>query len=226
MRADFEKSTRAPLASLRARLAMAIAILAGFGAVAAAGCFSAAQSTTITLTYTQPPFLNPAERAEGVGVKIFVVDQRVDKSKVGDLVGSSGTAEAPIVSSNSVTGVVHAAVRKGLETRGFNVGTGPVVMRIGIARLTTLYKSGVFGSASDTSVELDVQVVSAKGKMVFQRDYTGQPAGMQMSSGRGAAEALDDALDQAITTMLTDSNLMDALRAADARPPAASPAPS
>jgi uncharacterized lipoprotein YajG len=207
----------------------AIALLAGCAVIVAAGCSSAASSSTITLTYTQPAFLTPAQHAEGVGVRILVQDERADKSKVGDVVGGSGVAEAPITSTNAVTDVVHSAVRAGLETRGFNVGTGAIVMRIGITRFTTLYNSGLLGGASDTYVELSVQVAAADGKMIFQKSYTGrgQQQGMRMSSGRGAAEALDDALDQAVTTMLTDGRLMDALiAAAQMRPALAPPSPS
>ncbi len=223
-----EKSIR-PVRSALGRAALgAITLLAGCAALAAAGCSSAASSSTITLTYTQPAFLTPAQHAEGVGVRVVVQDERADKSKVGDVVGGSGVAQAPITSTNNVTDVVHSALRAGLETRGFNVGSGSVTMRIGIARFTTLYEAGLLGGASDTYVELNVQVVTAGGKTIFQSTYTGRgkTPGMRMSSGRGAAEALDDALDQAVTTMLTDSRLMDALvAAAEMRPAAAPPAP-
>jgi uncharacterized lipoprotein YajG len=209
-------STRARTSALRRAALGAIALLAGCAATAAVGCSSAASPSTITLTYTQPAFLTPTQHAEGVGVRVVVQDERADKTKVGDVVAASGAAQAPITSTNSVTDVVHSALREGLETRGFNVGTGSVTMRIGIARFTTLYNSGLLGGASDTYVELNVQVVTADGKTIFQKSYTGrgQPAGMQMSSGRGAAEALDDALDQAVTTMLSDAGLTDALIAA------------
>jgi uncharacterized lipoprotein YajG len=229
MRPVAEKTIGARRRSFRRAALGAIALLAGCAALAAAGCSSAASSSTVTLAYTQPAFLTPAQHAEGVGVRVVVQDERADKTKVGDVVGGSGVAESPITSTNDVTEVVHSAVRSGLETRGFNVGTGSVAMRIAIRRFTTLYQAGLLGGASDTYVELSVQVASASGKTIFQKSYTGsgQQPGMQMSSGRGAAEALDDALDQAITTMLTDSNLMNALvAAAEMHPAPPSPDPS
>jgi uncharacterized lipoprotein YajG len=221
------KSIRTRSSALRRGALAAIALAAGWAAMAAFGCSSAANPQTVTLTYTQPAFLTPEQHAEGVGVHVIVRDARADKSKVGDVVGGSGAAEAPITSTNDVTDVVHSGVRSGLETRGFNVGTGSVTMTIEIARFTTLYNSGLMGGASDTYVELNVQVTSATGVTNFQHSYLGrgQGPGMEMSSGRGAAEALDDALDQAITAMLTDSRLMDALvGAAEMRPPAPPPA--
>jgi uncharacterized lipoprotein YajG len=214
-----------PRSAVRRAAAGAIVLMTMCAALSGAGCSSAASSSNITLTYTQPAFLTPAQHAEGVGVRVVVQDERADKTKVGDVVGESGTAEAPITSTNAVTDVVRSAVRAGLETRGFNVGTGRVAMRIGIARFTTLYQSGLLGGASDTYVELNVQIATADGKTIYRNSYTGRgkPQGMQMSSGRGAAEALDDALDQAVTTMLTDSRLMGALVAAAATHPAVAP---
>jgi uncharacterized lipoprotein YajG len=228
MNANRRATIRLPRTAAGRALACAAAIFGACAALIASGCSSAASSSTVTLTYTPPVFVTPAQRAEGVGVRVAVQDERADRSKVGDVVGDSGTAETPITSTNNVTDVIGSAVRSGLETRGFNVGTGTVAMRIGIMRFTTLYKPGLLGGASDTYVELQVQVSSAEGKTVFRNTYSGrgrQP-GVRVSSGRGAAAALDAALDQAITAMLTDGNLMDALVAAAEMHPAAPSAPS
>jgi uncharacterized lipoprotein YajG len=201
-------------------------ILIACAALGAWGCSSQADSSTVTLNYTQPSFLTPVEHADGVGVRIVVQDDRADKSKVGDLTGDSGATAGPITSTGDITKLVRSAVRQGLETRGFSVGTGQVALRIAITRFSTLYNPGLMGGASDTYVELNVQVVAAGGKAVFQHTYmaNAEQQGFKMSSRRGAAEALDDALDQAVTSLLTDDLLLNAIvAAASAHPPRAAP---
>jgi len=192
------------------RRRMAIMILV---AVVGAAC-SAVSSNPITLEYTAPDFLNPAQGAEGVTVRVVVYDARADRSSLGNLQDSGGAAIGPITTTSDLTGTIAQATASSLATRGFNVtATGPVVVRIDLVRFDNQFVATTFGESASARMVINVQVIEAGGKQIYAKTYSaqGRNANFQSASSDNAKPALDRALSDAVNALVTDPDFIAAL---------------
>ncbi|HUY26921.1 MAG TPA: YajG family lipoprotein [Candidatus Binataceae bacterium] len=185
-------------------------------AVMGAAC-AAVSSNPITLEYTAPDFLNPAQGAEGVTLRVVVYDARADRSSLGNLQDSTGAVIGPITTTSSVTDTIAQAAASGLATRGFNVtATGPVIVRIDLARFDNQFEATTLGRSASARMVINVQVIGAGGKQIYAKTYSadGHNANFQSASGDNAKPALDRALSGAVNVLVTDPDFIAALERA------------
>jgi len=152
--------------------------------------------------------------AEAVKVKVTVSDGRAsNQDRIGVKKNGYGMEMAAIVSKQDIPSVVAQGLESELKARGFSLGTGSVFLLADVNKFYNDFKTGMFSGQAVGEVMLNVQIMNASGRQFYGRSYIGEHTvpGIMMASGTNAKEAVEGALGNALSKMMDDQYLIQAL---------------
>ncbi|HXW84559.1 MAG TPA: YajG family lipoprotein [Candidatus Binataceae bacterium] len=188
-----------------------VAALAALLLVCLAGCANQ-QPTTVPLVYTEESFVPPTQGAEGIPVQVEVVDERPDKSRVGEIPSRDSSPDTPIVTANDPDEVIRKAMEHELSVRGFNVTPSPVRVNVAVTKLWADYAAATpIPPRAQADVTLKVLVIGPHDQLFYSQTLNGQGQHGQVLASDHAGPALSRALDDAITNVFSDEKFTRAI---------------
>lgn len=137
----------------------------------------------------------------------------INKDRVGVKKNGYGMEMASIEAINDIPSTVGKAIEQELASRGFVVGTGGSRVDVDVTRFYNDFKIGFFAGDAIAEVSLNVKVYGADGRLKYVRHYEarGIEPNIQLASGNNARAALIQAFRNAVTAVVNDTMLQDAL---------------
>ena len=187
-----------------------ILILAG--AVALSGCATSEAIEVLNTRYQGAA----APLADAGPVALTVVDERMQyRTMIGQKENGYGMDMGAIRSSQPIEQVVRENLVGALTARGYDLAAGDPAMRVAVKSFFADFKSGLLSGSVVPDVRLAV-TVSRSGAADFVKEYdsSGVEISTLLADGGSAKRALDKALAAVIDKMVTDPELIAALRTA------------
>jgi uncharacterized lipoprotein YajG len=171
----------------------------------------------ITINYTPFSGVQRISGAEAVTVKVLAVDERKNKEDVGKK-GYEYDFLGAIIVQNDITDTVSRAIQSELQSRGFSLGEGSVVILSQITRFYNEFKG--FPEKAVSEVTMNIQVKNKSGSIVFTKVVSGEGVNSDvlLRTGENAKVALDAALKDAIRQLFDDDAFFTALYKASQMP--------
>jgi uncharacterized lipoprotein YajG len=192
-------------------LKLIILLILSLAAVLSNGC--ALSKDYVTLSYDPQKDVSKVEGADGIEVKVKVLDMRTTGDKVSAKKNAYGMEMAPIIAKNDVADTVARAIESELANRGFGLAEGTVLVAVELSKFYNDFRIGLLSVSAVAEVIMNVQVKDASGNIVFMKGITGEGTntGVQITSGKNAKEALDAALKDAVSRLVNDTSFIDSL---------------
>lgn len=187
-----------------------------FVLVLSAGLSGCAFTTeNINLSYAPQPGVTKIAEAGNVTVSVQVNDQRQDKSnKVSSKKNGFGMETAPILANEDVTVTIRHAIEQELQSRGFPIGSGPVVAIVAeLTRFWNDHKMGFFAGDAIAELNMNVLVKDKSGTILYSRNIQAQgiERNTQLATGNNARLALNNALENGMKSLFEDGTFIAAL---------------
>jgi len=192
------------------RFAISVLLLSLLGACALT-------TDEVNLQYNSMTPQNPIEGESGVIVQVSATEGRAaNLDKVSVKKNGYGMEMASIISKQSLPDLLKAAVQQELRAKGFQIGPGPVLVNVELARFYNDFKSGFFSGNAVAEVALIAQVKGTDGHILYTRNITGDAneGGVVIASGDNAKLALDKALSTCVARLMSDPTFTQAIVAA------------
>ncbi len=130
------------------------------------GC--AFTTETIHIEYQAPLTAERVKGAEGIRVKVEVVDLRAVRTReVAKKINGFGMEAAPIYNDEDVPALVKRAVEAELRARGYSLENGKVPLQVELVTFLHRYNTGFFSGDSQADVTLLVRIRDAQGHEVY-----------------------------------------------------------
>jgi uncharacterized lipoprotein len=157
--------------------------------------------------------------AESTTVQVEVEDQRTTKNHVGHKSNPYGMEMAEIIADNDIPQTIKSAVESELTDRGFALGANGAVIVVQLIKFENVYKNEFWSFSAVGKVTLRVTVKRSDGTDAYTNAIYGQGvnSGVQISGGQNVRIALEAALKNAITTLFSDNDFLNALSVAGAK---------
>lgn len=179
-------------------------------AMALPGC---ATSEAIEVLNTR--YQGSAEQFPGAGpVALTVVDARVqNRTMIGQKKNGYGMDMGAIRSSQPIEDVVRANLEGALAARGYSLAPDGASMRVAVKSFFASFRTGLISGSVVPDVRLTV-TVARPGAPEFVKDYdsSGIEASTMLADGDSAKRGLDRALTAVVDKIVTDPELVAALR--------------
>jgi uncharacterized lipoprotein len=191
----------------------------------ASGC--ALVEDTIPVAYTAPANISVTPGANAVTLDVTSADGRAsNRDRVSTKKNGYGMEMAKILASNDVVAEVGNAVRVELQSLGFTIGQGGIVVKVETTTFYNDFKNGFFSGDAVAEVSFNLTAKKPDGDLVYSRSYkaVGINKDILMAAGSTAQPALETALREAIQQVVADRDLHRALVKAGAKPQAVSTA--
>ncbi len=181
----------------------------------------------VDIPYQAATTAAPVPGAPMTTVEVSTADARTTyRDRVGTKKNGYGMEMAAIVPTNSLPDTVTGAFRQELSARGFRIGTGGADVHVDLVRFYDDFKPGFFSGDAVATVAFTVKVTAPGGTSSFTKYYegTGTEPNIQIMGADNARSALVKAFTNAVTSAVSDPDLIQALLRAGA--PSASAAPA
>jgi uncharacterized lipoprotein YajG len=196
---------RARRAPSRIAAAMLFAAAAGV-----AGCGSQ-KPPALLITYTEQSYVQPAEGASGIAVKVTVDDARSSRDELGAVPGGVGIPDQPIVPNNDVRAVLRSAIEHELQVRGFNLTSAARAgVQVTLTQFRAEFHRGLMFQTASATLTMNVQVLWPGRATPYSETISGagQAGGIAEPSAAAAGPALNRALDAAVRNLFDDDRFV------------------
>jgi uncharacterized lipoprotein len=177
-------------------------------ALVVSGC--GLKNDIITIDYTSPLNAQKINGAADVAVRVNIADQRKIKKNVGKK-GSEYSVLGEIIAKNDITETLRNAIESELQSRGFRLEDGDVEVYVELIKFYNELKG--FNEKAFAELIMSAQVKNANNEIVYVKSVTGEgveSTGM-LREGSDAKVALEAALQDAVSKLVTDDNFISAL---------------
>ncbi len=152
--------------------------------------------------------------ANQVQVKVQASDARAsNRDRISVKKNGYGIEMAAIVAKQDIPTLIGKAIETELSARGFNIAPGNVFVLLDVNKFYNDFKNGFMTGDAVGEVTLSAQVLNAAGKSFYAKVYTGEykVADIMIANGSNAKEAVEGALSNATTKMMSDQYFIQAL---------------
>jgi uncharacterized lipoprotein YajG len=159
--------------------------------------------------------------ADAVTVRLDVKDIRPFKDRVSTKVVAKTPADGlvpipeakAIIAKGDVGSTVKAAIEAELANRGFGLGEGGVSVILELSKFYNDWKMRLFSASAVAEVTMHVEIKSTDGSLVFSKAILGEGVKdpVFLVGGSSAKEALESALRDAVSKLISDAEFIDAL---------------
>jgi uncharacterized lipoprotein len=166
----------------------------------------------VVLSYDPQTNVEKIKEADSVKVNVEVSDLRTIKDKVSSKKNSYGMEMASIIAQNDVAETLKKAIEKELENRGFDLGTGQILVLSELNKFYNDFKTGFWSGKAVAEVVMNVQIKKPDGSILYSKMIAGESThSVQMASGKNAKYVLEAALKDAISKLFNDTSFLDSL---------------
>lgn len=167
-----------------------------------------------TIEYLPMTGVSEVNGADAVRVSVRISDARTvrDKNKISHKKNGYGINCASIMSNNDVLKLISGAIETELNNRGFKIAAGDVGVDVEVSKFYNNWKMGFWSGSAVSEVTINVQVKEPD-HILYTKTIMGEHTrtGVQMTSGKNAKLALEEALKDAIAKLMNDSAFISAL---------------
>jgi uncharacterized lipoprotein YajG len=196
------RARKAPCRIAAAILCTAAAVVAGCGGQ---------QPAALLITYTEQSYVQSAEGASGIAVKVTVDDARATRGQLGAVPGGVGIPDQPIVPDNDVREVLRSAIEHELEVRGFNLTpSARAGVHVTLTQFRAEFHRGLMFQTASATLTMNVQVIWPGRATPYSETISGagQEGGIAEPSATSAGPALNRALDAAVRNLFDDDRFV------------------
>lgn len=170
---------------------------------------------TTDLAVPAPGARTQVAGASGIGVKVSVSDERLDKGNIGTLKAvTDPKSRWVVVPRQSIEDVISRGVEEEFKARGFRIADGPAFLLVDIRKadssaLWSLFRTNVTGE-----VELSARVIDSDGKIAYANAYELSERAVNkvfIGNHDESKVVLEKVLAATIATMADDGRLIRAL---------------
>lgn len=185
----------------------------------------------VPVNYIAPPDLKVVPGASNVTVAVTGDDQRVaNKDRISTKKNGYGMEMAPIKAQNDLVALVRSAVEHELSSLGFKTVegiNGDVLAKISLDTFYCDFKVGFWSGDAVAEVAFTLKATRPDGSLIYSRSYKGigMNKDVMLASGGNAQLALQNALTNAMASVVGDDDLHKAL-VDSAKAPKTAAAPS
>ena len=184
--------------------------------VALAASTLAACATTeeaVPVPYTPAP-ASIVTGASAVNVTVVGTDARTtNRGRISTKINGYGMEMAAIRSSRDVGEIARDALSAELKARGFNLGPGGPTVNAAVETFYADFNTGILAGKAKGDVALNVRVTDAAGAERYRTTVAGTSSkSVQLASGKNAAQAISEALADAMRKLFGDESFLRALR--------------
>lgn len=170
----------------------------------------------ITLDYVPMPSAEKIAEADKIPLKVKISDQRNSKDRVSCKKNGYGMEMASILSKNDVNLLIKEALVTELANRGFSLGNenlNSVLIDVELNKFYNDFKVQFFAGRAVAEVILNIKVKKPDGQFTFSKSVigAGENQGIFLFTGRNAKITLEDALQNAISKIVSDQDFIQAL---------------
>jgi uncharacterized lipoprotein len=166
----------------------------------------------VVLSYDPQTNVEKIKEADSVKVNVEVSDLRAIKDKVSSKKNSYGMEMASIIAQNDVAETLKKAIETELENRGFDLGTGQILVLSELNKFYNDFKTGFWSGKAVAEVVMNVQIKKPDGNILYSKMIAGESThSVQVASGKNAKYVLDAALKDAISKLFNDTSFLDSL---------------
>ena len=164
----------------------------------------------ITINYIPDPNTQMVSGADSVAVRVSVADERRIKENVGKK-GDEYSFLGAIIVQNDIADTLAKALESELQTLGFKLAEGDVEVSVEIIRFYSVFRG--FNEKAIAELIMNTQVNNVSGDIIFAEAVTGEgiKSSGAMRTGEDAKVALEAAMKDAVSKLLTDTNFISAL---------------
>ena len=197
-------------------------IIAGLAlALATSAC--ALTTDSIDVPYQRDTTQNPAvvSGAAGSNFDIAAIEGRTTyRDRVSTKKNGYGIEMAAIVATNDIPQAVGDAIKQELVTRGFTFGAGQSHISIEIVRFYNDFKNGFFSGDAVADVAFNIKVSKLDSTVVLSKYYAGSGTepNIQIAGATNARLALIIAFRNAVNSVVSDPDFVNAIVAAQQHP--------
>lgn len=175
------------------------------------GC--ALTKESIDINYTPQADVKTIDGASNVQVNTSVNDNRLDKGRVSCKKNGYGMEMAPILCNQEISDTLRSAIDEELKNRGFQIGSGNVVVDVELNKFYNDFKLGFWSGSAVADVQMNVKVKDRAGNVLYTETIQEQNVakGVQIMNGNNARMSLEAVLDKTVRQLFEKTAFVDAL---------------
>jgi len=177
----------------------------------ASGC--ALTKENVDIVYSPQADVKTIDGANSVEVNTSVNDNRLDKDKVSCKKNGYGMEMAPILCNQEVSDTLKDAIDAELKNRGFQIGSGNVVVDVELNKFYNDFKVGFWSGSAVADLQMNVKVKDRAGNILYTETVQEQNVakGVQLMNGKNAKVSLEAALDKTVRQLFENTAFVESL---------------
>jgi uncharacterized lipoprotein YajG len=176
------------------------------------GC--ALTTDEVSLDYHSVTHQNEITGARAIRVQVTASDGRApNRDKVSVKKNGYGMEMGSIISTQSLPDLLKAAVQQELAKKGFQIGSGSVLVNVELNKFYNDFKMGFVTADAVSEVTITAQVITLNGRILYARNVTGDAneGGVMLANGSNAKLSLEKALSTCVDHLVNDPNFTQAI---------------